>query len=145
MNVPVKATTVAAPAFALRVTDDTMAPRYKRGEYMLVEPDTPAAVGDDVLVLLVTGETLFRCLLSRTDGVRLGSYGGAMVLTLEPHQISCIQYVAHPLPARGIHRRADVQLAGVGAGAGLLAWPPRAALGLPLPHATEASSCPSKL
>ena len=94
-------------AFACRVVGDSMVPRYMPGEYALVEPGTAPELEDDVLVRLVSGETMIKRLLSRRGGIRLGSYNISEVLSFEPGEISWMYYVAHPIPARRIQQRVD--------------------------------------
>lgn len=92
-------------AFLVPVVGLSMAPRYNPGEFGLVEPGTEPELEDDVLVRLATGETMIKRLLSRRQGIRLGSYNDAEVLTFSPEQISWMYYIAHPVPARKIKTR----------------------------------------
>lgn len=96
-------------AFACRVVGDSMVPRYQPGEYALVEPSTVPDLEDDVLVRLASGETMLKRLLSRRGGVRLGSYNTNEVLTFREEEITWMYYVAHPIPARRIGQRVDLQ------------------------------------
>lgn len=89
-------------AFVVRVRGDSMIPRYQPGEFALVEPGTTPEIEDDVLVRLVSGETMLKRLLSRRGGVRLGSYNSAEVLTYPNEEIAWMYYVSHPIPARKI-------------------------------------------
>lgn len=94
-------------AFLVRVEGDSMAPRYNRGEYALVEPGVSPEIEDDVLVRLVSGETLLKRLLSTRAGYRLGSYSPATApITVEQADVIWLYYVAHPVPARRIKTRA---------------------------------------
>lgn len=95
-------------AFACRVVGDSMVPRYMPGEFALIEPNTPPELEDDVLVRLATGQTMLKRLLSRRGGVRLGSYNGSEVITLREDEITWMYYVAHPIPARRIRQRVDL-------------------------------------
>ncbi|QUN29524.1 helix-turn-helix domain-containing protein [Cupriavidus sp. KK10] len=92
-------------AFLVPVVGLSMAPRYNPGEFGLVEPGTEPELEDDVLVRLVTGETMIKRLLSRRQGIRLGSYNDPEVLTYAPEEISWMYYIAHPVPARKIKTR----------------------------------------
>lgn len=96
-------------AFACRVVGDSMVPRYMPGEYALVEPGTLPELEDDVLVRLVTGETMLKRLLSRRSGIRLGSYNSPEVMTFREDEISWLYYVAHPIPPRRIKQRIDIR------------------------------------
>lgn len=86
-------------AFVVPVRDDSMWPRYKPGEYALVEPSIAPEIGDDVLVRLTTGETMIRRLLSRDGGNQLGSLKTDDVLIAFPDDIASMHYVAHQVPA----------------------------------------------
>lgn len=92
-------------AFLTPVVGLSMAPRYNPGEFALVEPGTEPELEDDVLVRLTTGETMIKRLLSRRQGIRLGSYNDPEVFTFEPEAITWMYYIAHPVPARKIKNR----------------------------------------
>lgn len=97
-------------AFAVRVVGDSMSPRYQPGEYALVEPGVVPDLEDDVLVRLRTGETMLKILLSRRGGVRLGSHNRAVeTMNFREDEITWMYYVAHPIPARRIKQRIDLQ------------------------------------
>ena len=82
-----------------------MIPRFNPGEFALVEPGTEPELEDDVLVRLNTGETMIKRLLSRRQGIRLGSYNDSEVFTFEKEAITWMYYIAHPVPARKIKTR----------------------------------------
>lgn len=90
-------------AFVVRVENNDMYPRYMIGEYALVEPGIEVDIEDDVLVRLVSGETLLRRLASRKGGVRLSAYNLQDVVTLSTEDIVWMYYVTHPVPAKQIH------------------------------------------
>lgn len=92
-------------AFLTPVVGLSMIPRYNPGEFALVEPGTEPELEDDVLVRLNTGETMIKRLLSRRQGIRLGSYNDPEVFTFDPVDVSWMYYVAHPVPARKIKTR----------------------------------------
>ncbi|WP_230680959.1 S24 family peptidase [Paracidovorax cattleyae] len=92
-------------AFLVLVEGDSMSPRYNRGEYALVEPQTEPELEDDVLVRLATGQTMIKRLLSRRDGWRFGSYNSAETLHYRAGEVSWVYYVAHPIPRRKIKAR----------------------------------------
>lgn len=92
-------------AFLVPVVGTSMVPRFNPGEFALVEPGTEPELEDDVLVRLDTGETLIKRLLSRRQGVRLGSYNDPSVLAYDVKQITWMYYIAHPVPARKIKSR----------------------------------------
>ncbi|CAG2152590.1 hypothetical protein LMG19282_04224 [Cupriavidus campinensis] len=92
-------------AFLTPVVGLSMIPRFNPGEFALVEPGTEPELEDDVLVRLNTGETMIKRLLSRRQGIRLGSYNDAEVFTFDPEAVTWMYYVAHPVPARKIKTR----------------------------------------
>jgi SOS-response transcriptional repressor LexA len=62
-------------AYAVRIRDDSMAPRFKAGELIYVDPTRPAKPGDDIVVRLKDGEGFVMRLVSRDlDGIRVDSY-----------------------------------------------------------------------
>ncbi|WP_342049908.1 MULTISPECIES: LexA family transcriptional regulator [unclassified Cupriavidus] len=92
-------------AFLTPVVGLSMIPRFNPGEFALVEPGTEPELEDDVLVRLNTGETMIKRLLSRRQGIRLGSYNDPEVFTFDPVDVTWMYYVAHPVPARKIKTR----------------------------------------
>lgn len=92
-------------AFLVPVVGASMTPRFQPGEFALVEPSTAPELEDDVLVRLTTGETLIKRLLSRRDGIRLGSWNDPAVLNLKEADVDWMYYIAHPVPARKIKSR----------------------------------------
>lgn len=92
-------------AFLTEVDGSSMVPRYNPGEYALVEPGTEPDIEDDVLVRLVTGQTMIKRLLSRRSGWRFGSYNNAEVLFFAASEVSWVYYIAHPVPRRKIKAR----------------------------------------
>lgn len=92
-------------AFLTPVVGASMIPRFNPGEFALVEPGTEPELEDDVLVRLNTGETMIKRLLSRRQGIRLGSYNDPEVFTFEKEAITWMYYIAHPVPARKIKTR----------------------------------------
>ena len=62
-------------AYAVRIKDDSMAPRFKAGELIYVDPTRPAKAGDEIVVRLKDGEGFVMRLVSRDlDGIRTDSY-----------------------------------------------------------------------
>lgn len=62
-------------AYAVRIKDDSMAPRFKARELVYVDPTIPARAGDEVVVRLKDGEGFVMRLVSRDlDGIRVDSY-----------------------------------------------------------------------
>jgi hypothetical protein len=86
-----------------------MAPRYRQGEFCLVQPNTVPEIEDDVLVRLVTGETMLKRLLGVRGGLRLGSYNDDEIFTFADNEVLWCYYVVQPVPARNIKHRIDTQ------------------------------------
>lgn len=96
-------------AIICRVAGDSMSPKYEPGSYVLVEPEEPIEIEDDVLVRLHSGETLLKRLLSRRGGIRLGSYNNSEpVITLREDEIKWMYWVSQSVPARKIKQRGDL-------------------------------------
>ncbi|WP_421174142.1 LexA family transcriptional regulator [Aeromonas enteropelogenes] len=55
-------------AFGLRVKGDSMWPRIKSGEYVLIEPNTKVCAGDEVFVRTVEGHNMIKVLGYERDG-----------------------------------------------------------------------------
>lgn len=83
-------------AYALRVRGDSMHPRYRAGEFIVVEPSIEAMPGDDVVVALHDGRKLLKELNWERDGeVQLLSVNNHFgPLTLPRADIQFIQLVA---------------------------------------------------
>lgn len=65
-------------AYALRVKGDSMQPRIRPGEYLIVEPNRGVAPGDDVVVQLKNGRKMVKqLLLMRAGELTLGSINQA--------------------------------------------------------------------
>jgi phage repressor protein C with HTH and peptisase S24 domain len=55
-------------AYALRCVGDSMKPRIRDGEFVIVEPNSEAQPGDEVLVKAVDGRVMVKTLLYERDG-----------------------------------------------------------------------------
>jgi SOS-response transcriptional repressor LexA len=82
-------------AYAVRVVGESMMPRIKSGEFVIVEPNHSVRPGDEVLVVTTDGQSMVKELLFERDGiVTLGSvnadYGR---ISLQRSQISKMHYV----------------------------------------------------
>lgn len=84
-------------AYALRCRGNSMRPRIRDGEYVVVEPGTPPIPGDEVLVRATDGRVMVKTLLYRRDGrVHLLSVNEAHPpVALEERDIEVI----HPVTA----------------------------------------------
>lgn len=83
-------------AYALRVRGDSMHPRYRAGEFVIVEPSVEPQQGDDVVVLCRDGRKLLKELGWKRDGeVNLRSINnGYDPITLRLDEIESIQLAA---------------------------------------------------
>ncbi|EIP3426683.1 helix-turn-helix transcriptional regulator [Salmonella enterica] len=83
-------------AFVLLVRGDSLWPRVKSGEFLVIEPNTPIEPGDDVLVELVSGEQLIRQVsLIREDEYQFVSIAGDnRPFTTQSAQIQSIQFIS---------------------------------------------------
>lgn len=83
-------------AYALRVRGDSMHPRYRAGEFVIVEPNIEAQEGDDVVVACANGKKMLKQLNWRRQGeIQLLSINnGYGPLTLMDAEIQSIQLVA---------------------------------------------------
>lgn len=82
--------------YALRLKGDSMRPRIKPGEFVIVEPNTVPAAGDEVLVKVRDGRRMVKILQSRRGGqIELYSVNDAhRPLTLDEEDVEAVHYVA---------------------------------------------------
>lgn len=83
-------------AYALRIRGDSMHPRYRAGEYVVITPSIEAQSGRDVVVKLTNGKCLLKQLnWARSDEVQLLSINnGYAPMTIPREEIECINRVA---------------------------------------------------
>lgn len=85
-----------ASAYALRCRGDSMKPRIKNGEYVIIEPNHPYVNGDEVMVKCIKGRVMVKELLYVRDNVvYLGSVNelhGKISISMD--DVESIQYVA---------------------------------------------------
>lgn len=83
-------------AYALRVKGDSMHPRYRAGEYVVITPSIEAQSGRDVVVKLHDGNCLLKQLnWIREDEVQFVSINnGYEPMTIGREEIECIERVA---------------------------------------------------
>ena len=75
-------------AFALAVTDDSMAPAFRRGEIVVVSPGSPPRQGDRVAVCDIAGRVILRDLVRRTARrLTLARCDGNGDLALDPVEV----------------------------------------------------------
>lgn len=86
--------------YALRVRGDSMRPRIKSGESIIIEPNVAAHSGDDVVVTYADGRRMVKELLYIRDGeITFGSVNDASRPTTIPlTQIEAIHYIAAIVP-----------------------------------------------
>lgn len=83
-------------AYALRVRGDSMHPRYRAGEFVVITPSIEAQPGRDVVVKLTCGKCLLKQLnWTRGDEVQLLSINnGYAPMTIMREEVECIDRVA---------------------------------------------------
>lgn len=83
-------------AYALRIKGDSMHPRYRAGEFVVVTPSIEAQPGRDVVVKLTNGKCLLKQLnWMRNDEVQLLSINnGYAPMTISRDEVECICRVA---------------------------------------------------
>lgn len=83
-------------AFALKCEEDTLMPRIKAGEFIIMEPNHTYAPGDEVLVLTFKNEVLIKTFLFERDGIcNFMSVNENHSLFRVAHtEISIMQYIA---------------------------------------------------
>lgn len=88
-------------AYALRVKGDSMHPRYRAREFIVVTPSIEPQPGHDVVVKLRDGRKLLKQLnWIRDDEIQLVSINdGYAPTTLQAHEVDSIQRVAGGVPA----------------------------------------------
>lgn len=88
-------------AFALRVKGDSMHPRYRAGEFVVVTPHQEAQPGQDVVVKLTNGKKLLKQLNWLRNGevqlLSINNHYGPMTLSLT--EVESIQRVAGSVPS----------------------------------------------
>lgn len=92
-------------AFLFEVIGSSMYPKFENKNFALVEPGTHIDIEDCVLVRLKDGQTLLKRLLSRRNGIVLGSYNEIELLEYQEDDISWMYYVAHEVPRKKIKSR----------------------------------------
>ena len=95
-----------ANAYALRVKGDSMRPRIRPGEFVIIEPNHRASPGDDVVVIATDGRKLLKEFLYERGGdVVLGSINLENgPITLPRTDIISIHYVAAIVPAGALYK-----------------------------------------
>jgi len=83
-------------AFGLKVKGDSMWPRIQSGEFVVIEPNTPVQVGDEVFVRTRDGRNMIKIFNKTRDGSYLFTSVNSQhhPITLAPDEIEKIQYVA---------------------------------------------------
>lgn len=83
-------------AFGLKVKGDSMWPRIQSGEFVVIEPNTPVQVGDEVFVRTKDGRNMIKILNKNRDGSYLFTSINNQhhPLTLSPDEIEKVHYVA---------------------------------------------------
>lgn len=91
-------------AYAVRVRGDSMHPRYRAGEFVIVEPNIEPQEGDDVVVVCGNGRKMLKQLNWRRDGeVQLLSVNdGYAPTTMGLSEVMSIQLVAGRVRRSGL-------------------------------------------
>ena len=87
-------------AFAVRVRGDSMYPRFKPGEFVIISPNLEAQPGDDVVVALSDGRKMLKVFGWQRDGeIQLLSINDAhkpiTISESQVHQIHVVTGMAH--------------------------------------------------
>lgn len=93
-------------AYALRVRGESMRPRIKSGEFIVVEPNSASQPGDDVVVICSDGRKMVKELrYIRDDEACFGSINnGFAPITLPLSEIDAIHYVAAIVPRGAFYK-----------------------------------------
>lgn len=85
-----------ANAYALRCRGESMKPRIRHGEFVVIEPNRPVMAGDEVLVRAVDGRVMVKQLAFIRDGmVHLDSVNEKYPrISIEETEIAAIHYMA---------------------------------------------------
>lgn len=82
-------------AYALRCRGESMKPRIKNGEFVIVEPEVPPSPGDEVLVKAIDGRVMVKELLYVRDGIvhllSVNEAHGKLAIPLV--EIECMHFV----------------------------------------------------
>lgn len=83
-------------AYAVRCRGDSMRPRIKPGEFVVIEPGRPYAPGDEVLVKDRRGRVMVKVFnFNRNGNIEVSSVNeDHKPITLEMTEIECVHYVA---------------------------------------------------
>lgn len=97
-------------AYAFRIRGNSMRPRLKGGEFIVMEPNVEAQSGDDVVVQRADGRRMVKELLYIRDGeVALGSIdNGSRPITMSLVEIEAIHYIA-AIVTRGARFKKDAR------------------------------------
>lgn len=93
-----------ASAYALRVRGDSMHPRYRAGEFVLVMPAVEAKMHEDVVVRFKDGRKMIKVLnwLSTDEAQFLSINNGYAPMTVSRSEILSIQAVYGSIPASAL-------------------------------------------
>lgn len=98
--------TTDGAAYALRVRGDSMHPRYRAGEFVIVEPSKEPPAGEDVVAIFHDGRKMLKVLNWARDGeVQLLSINnGFAPLTVSARDIRAMHYAAGRAPRSALHK-----------------------------------------
>lgn len=88
-------------AYGLKVKGDSMWPRIKSGEYVLIEPNSPVAAGDEVFVRTHEGHNMIKMIGFKRDGVYqfVSINQDHRPFTIEASDVDHVRFVAGILKA----------------------------------------------
>lgn len=93
-------------AYALRVLGDSLSPRIRHGEYVLVEPGHPPVEMEEVVVILTDGRRMVRIYVGLQDGFyRLDPINqNGLPMHIDVDLVAAVHYVGGILkPSRFLH------------------------------------------
>lgn len=94
--------TVDRDAYALRVMGDELAPRYRPGEFLVLEPSFGPQPGEDVLVRCKNGKVHLRVLAWKRDDMLQLFDGAGGTLTMQLDELDSV----HPVGGHVLRRHA---------------------------------------
>lgn len=96
-------------AYGLRIVGDSMHPRIKNGEFVLIEPNMPYTSGDEVMIRTTDGRAMIKEYIYLRDGMyRLDSVNAAAPLHLAEADVKQIHLVGGILKSsRFLHSAAE--------------------------------------
>lgn len=95
-------------AYSVRFNGNSMAPRFRHGEFGIIEPNTPVSGGDEVLVKTTDGRSMVKVFAYEKNGqVHLQSVndGQFSPIILDKGEIEFMHYVPGSAKRRRVHTK----------------------------------------